>query len=88
MKKVYLKENVYEAAQERMRYIFNEFEKVLISFSGGMPVPDKGSRILFFCQHLSICSRHRHYGWFGFSSVLIPVFRVIIHAYSHTFLSR
>ena len=35
MKKVYLKENVYEAAQERMRYIFNEFEKVLISFSGG-----------------------------------------------------
>lgn len=35
MKKVYLKENVYEAAQARMRYIFDEFEKVLISFSGG-----------------------------------------------------
>lgn len=35
MKKVYLKENVYESAQERMKYIFDEFEKVLVSFSGG-----------------------------------------------------
>lgn len=35
MGKRYLKSNVYEEAQKRIRYIFNEFENVLIAFSGG-----------------------------------------------------
>lgn len=33
--KKYLKNNVYEAAQKRMTFIFDEFEHILISFSGG-----------------------------------------------------
>lgn len=34
-KKVYLNKNVYDAAQERIRTIFDEFEKIYLSFSGG-----------------------------------------------------
>lgn len=34
-KKRYLNKNVYEAAQDRLDIIFNEFEKVCVSFSGG-----------------------------------------------------
>lgn len=34
-KKKYLKKNVYEAALERVKTIFEEFEKVYVSFSGG-----------------------------------------------------
>jgi predicted phosphoadenosine phosphosulfate sulfurtransferase len=33
--KEYLKENVYEMARKRIAVAFNEFEKVLIAFSGG-----------------------------------------------------
>jgi predicted phosphoadenosine phosphosulfate sulfurtransferase len=29
------KKNVYEAAKERMNYIFDNYENVIISFSGG-----------------------------------------------------
>lgn len=35
MAKKYLDKNVYEAALERIKYIFNEFDNVLVSFSGG-----------------------------------------------------
>ena len=35
MGKKYLKCNVYEATQERLAYIFSEFENVLVAFSGG-----------------------------------------------------
>ena len=35
MEKIYQKQNVYEAALERLDYIFSEFENVYISFSGG-----------------------------------------------------
>ena len=35
IEKVYSKINVYEAFQERIRYIFDEFENIYISFSGG-----------------------------------------------------
>lgn len=35
MAKNYLKKNVYEAALERIEYLFNEFENVLVAFSGG-----------------------------------------------------
>lgn len=33
--KKYLKMNVYEAAMDRLAYIFNNFERIYISFSGG-----------------------------------------------------
>ena len=35
MAKKYLDINVYEAARERIKYIFEEFENVLVAFSGG-----------------------------------------------------
>ena len=33
--KTYLDKNVYEAALERIAYCFQEFDNVLVSFSGG-----------------------------------------------------
>ena len=33
--KKYLKKSVYEATMERIKFIFDEFENVLVSFSGG-----------------------------------------------------
>ena len=33
--KVYKKTNVYEETQERLKYIFNEFDNIYVSFSGG-----------------------------------------------------
>ena len=35
MAKQYLRENVYEASLRRIAYIFDEFENVLVAFSGG-----------------------------------------------------
>lgn len=35
MGKKYLKQTVYEATLERLEYIFNEFDNVLVAFSGG-----------------------------------------------------
>jgi len=35
MKKEYTNDNVYEAVQKRLRYIFEEFEHIFVSFSGG-----------------------------------------------------
>lgn len=35
MGKKYLKKNVYEASQERIKYIFEEFDNILVAFSGG-----------------------------------------------------
>ena len=35
MNKMYLNKNVYEAALERIGIVFNDFEKVCVSFSGG-----------------------------------------------------
>lgn len=35
MGKRYLNQNVYEATQERLKYIFNEFDNILVAFSGG-----------------------------------------------------
>ena len=33
--KFYLDENVYDAAIERIEYLFDEFDEVIVSFSGG-----------------------------------------------------
>lgn len=35
MGKKYLSQNVYEATQERLKYIFDEFDNILVAFSGG-----------------------------------------------------
>ncbi len=35
MKKEYMEKNVYEALQERLRFIFEEFDNIYVSFSGG-----------------------------------------------------
>lgn len=35
MRRVYQSANVYEAAQERLRFVFDNFERVYLSFSGG-----------------------------------------------------
>jgi predicted phosphoadenosine phosphosulfate sulfurtransferase len=35
MRKLYLEKNVYDAACERIGFVFDEFETILISFSGG-----------------------------------------------------
>ena len=35
MKKEYLQHNVYEALQERFHFLFEEFDNILVSFSGG-----------------------------------------------------
>ena len=35
MKKEYTGQNVYEALQERLRFIFEEFDNIFVSFSGG-----------------------------------------------------
>ena len=35
MKRVYKEKNVYEASQDRLDFIFNNFERIYVSFSGG-----------------------------------------------------
>ena len=35
MKREYLPQNVYEALQERLHFLFREFENIFLSFSGG-----------------------------------------------------
>ena len=35
MKKIYENQNVYEALQQRLKFIFEEFDNIFISFSGG-----------------------------------------------------
>ena len=35
MKRVYKEKNVYDAAMDRVDFIFNNFERVYLSFSGG-----------------------------------------------------
>ena len=35
MKKRFLNKNVYEALQERFKFIFEEFDNIYVSFSGG-----------------------------------------------------
>ena len=35
MKKRYSERNVYEELQERLKFVFEEFENIYVSFSGG-----------------------------------------------------
>lgn len=51
----YLEQNVYEALQERLRLIFEEFDNVYVSFSGG-----KDSGLLL---NLVMDYRRKHFPW-------------------------
>ena len=35
MKRTYLDQNVYNALQDRLHFLFREFENIFVSFSGG-----------------------------------------------------
>lgn len=35
MQKLYINKNVYEALQDRLEYVFREFENIIVAFSGG-----------------------------------------------------
>lgn len=51
----YMQQNVYEALQERLRFIFEEFDNVYVSFSGG-----KDSGLLL---NLVMDYRRKYYPW-------------------------
>ena len=51
----YMQQNVYEALQKRLQFIFEEFDNVYISFSGG-----KDSGLLL---NLVMDYRRKHYPW-------------------------
>jgi len=52
--KKYLEQNVYDAAVERINFIFDHFEKVCVSFSGG-----KDSTVLLHLTHQIATERNR-----------------------------
>ncbi|MCX2780433.1 DUF3440 domain-containing protein [Microbulbifer thermotolerans] len=49
MKQVYLNKNVYQAAHERLEFIFREFDRVLVAFSGGK---DSGVLLNLALEHI------------------------------------
>lgn len=51
LKQIYVNKNVFESAKERMSYIFDEFENVIVSISGG-----KDSTVL---AHLALLEAHK-----------------------------
>lgn len=57
LKQVYVPKNVAEAAEERLRYIFEEFDKIIVSISGG-----KDSTVLAYMTLLEAHRRNRRVG--------------------------
>ena len=55
MVKEYLEQNVWEALQERLRFLFEEFDNIYISFSGG-----KDSGLLL---NILMDFRRRYFPW-------------------------
>jgi len=51
LRQIYINKTVLEAAQERISYIFDEFENIIVSVSGG-----KDSTVL---AHLALTEAHR-----------------------------
>lgn len=51
LKQIYINKNVIDAARERMAYIFDEFENIIVSISGG-----KDSTVL---AHLALTEAHK-----------------------------
>lgn len=61
MEKIYQNKNVYEALQERLDYIFEEFDNIYISFSGGK---DSGLLLNLVLQYMEEHQIKRHIGLF------------------------
>lgn len=61
MQKVYLNENVYNALTERLDYIFQEFDNILVSFSGGK---DSGLLYQMVLKYMRDRGIHRPIGLF------------------------
>ena len=59
LKQVYIPENVMEAARKRISYIFDEFENIIVSISGG-----KDSTTLAHLALTEANRRHRKIGLF------------------------
>lgn len=49
MKRIYKQQSVYDAAQERIAFIFNNFERIYLSFSGGK---DSGVLLNLVCDYV------------------------------------
>lgn len=61
MEKVYLNQSVYDAFQERMAFIFAEFDHIIISFSGGK---DSGLLLNMVMQYMEQRGIRREIGLF------------------------
>lgn len=59
LKQVYIKDNVKDAAEKRISYIFNEFENIIVSISGG-----KDSTVLCWMALQEAHRRNRRIGIF------------------------
>src|SRR5690606_34699963 len=59
--KKYLNKNVYTALKERIHYLFDEFQAVYVSFSGG-----KDSSVLLQIVNKIAAERHRSFDVFFF----------------------
>lgn len=73
MKNYNSNKNVYEATQERIEYIFNEFDNILVAFSGGK---DSGVCLNLFYQY---AKKHNLF------NKLATYFQDYEAGYSHTF---
>lgn len=61
MAKTYLSINVYEAVQERLKFIFSEFDNICVSFSGGK---DSGLLLNLVLEHKRRTGNNRKIGVF------------------------
>lgn len=61
MSKIYLPKTVYQATQERLEFIFNEFEHIFVSFSGGK---DSGLVLNMVMQYMDEHGINRKIGLF------------------------
>lgn len=61
MEKLYTDQNVYDAFQERMAYVFSEFENIYVSFSGGK---DSGVLLNLILQYMEKHGIKRSIGLF------------------------
>lgn len=66
LKQAYLDKTVVEAARERIKYIFDEFENIIVSISGG-----KDSTVLAHLAIVEACTRKRRVGIFFFDEEVV-----------------
>lgn len=61
MEKIYLDSNVYDAAIERIKFVFNNFDNIYVSFSGGK---DSGLLLNLVIRYMQEHGIHRKIGLF------------------------